>query len=549
MLDLENSAAEFHQLAQSIVVTLADRDAGSSQDGAAEAGDLGTFALVIQEACNALETCLDQPGFDASTARVLQPHIVRTQATIKRLQDRFLSVEWRAVPRSWRVYSTDATILYVTMSCAVLISTKILGGTKELNGDKPRDTLLDLIRALDVCLIATSAPGRDRRECIYSLLTSLQRLHALIATPNGKSQAHGADVTEERPPKRPRVEVSQESTLPTWPVRATGKVLELPGEPDLETFLSRYRERPFIVRRWAEDWPAMQPHICSDESEVQPQFNPRWASRSYLETLSGVGRVVPVEIGRAYTDATWTQAIVGWDHFLDHAGWTRAGQAREGEGLQPGDTPTTIYLAQHSLLVQFPQMERDMIRPDLLYSCPPAPSWMLEYKAPVDEESGDEVIVNAWIGPAGTTSPAHTDPYHNLFVQVIGHKQFWLAPPDADEHGAMYHFSAWDNTSSANAGSEAEEPDATRHSAAAFAHMDNTSQLDVFEAVSAVTGDKEATGTASSSGHDPFPLFTEHVEPKALSSVLGPGDMLYIPPKWWHAVKSLSKSISMSHFF
>jgi hypothetical protein len=30
----------------------------------------------------------------------------------------------------------------------------------------------------------------------------------------------------------------------------------------------------------------------------------------------------------------------------------------------------------------------------------------------------DDVAVNAWLGPANTSSPCHTDPTHNLLCQV-----------------------------------------------------------------------------------------------------------------------------------
>jgi lysine-specific demethylase 8 len=34
-----------------------------------------------------------------------------------------------------------------------------------------------------------------------------------------------------------------------------------------------------------------------------------------------------------------------------------------------------------------------------------------------------------------------------------------------------------------------------------------------------------------------FPAFFEHVYPHAMEAVLGPGDMLVLPPGWWHAMR------------
>jgi lysine-specific demethylase 8 len=43
-----------------------------------------------------------------------------------------------------------------------------------------------------------------------------------------------------------------------------------------------------------------------------------------------------------------------------------------------------------------------------------------------------------------------------------------------------------------------------------------------------------------------FPLFQKV---KCVESVLQPGDMLYIPPKWWHYLRSLDTSFSVSFWW
>jgi hypothetical protein len=59
------------------------------------------------------------------------------------------------------------------------------------------------------------------------------------------------------------------------------------------------------------------------------------------------------------------------------------------------------YLAQHSLLDQIPALAADICTPD--------------YCALGE---GKLQAVNAWLGPAGTVTPLHHDPHHNLLAQV-----------------------------------------------------------------------------------------------------------------------------------
>ena len=63
--------------------------------------------------------------------------------------------------------------------------------------------------------------------------------------------------------------------------------------------------------------------------------------------------------------------------------------------------------------------------------------------------------VNAWIGPANTVTPLHTDPHHNIFVQVVGCKYFQLFSPDQTDK--MYPHESGLTTNSSQV--DAEAPD------------------------------------------------------------------------------------------
>lgn len=147
------------------------------------------------------------------------------------------------------------------------------------------------------------------------------------------------------------------------------------------------------------------------------------------------------------------------------------------------------YIAQHQLFNQIVELLDDIREPE--YCC----------LSDTYEKSGDGVDVNAWFGPAHTVSPMHYDPKHNLLTQIVGSKAILLADPKYNDDIYPYEDALLFNTSQVNP----EKPD-----------------------------------------FDQFPKFKDV---PLMQCVLEPGDMLYIPPKWWHHVRSLSASFSVSFWW
>lgn len=107
--------------------------------------------------------------------------------------------------------------------------------------------------------------------------------------------------------------------------------------------------------------------------------------------------------------------------------------------------------------------------------------------------------VAGWIGPAGTVTGYHVDWGDNLLAQICGRKEVRLVSP-AESH-LMYPSRRFDQ------GTTSSEVDADQYDA------------------------------------DRFPLFRKARQRRI---VLHPGDMLFIPRGWWHYVRSLDQSISVS---
>lgn len=109
---------------------------------------------------------------------------------------------------------------------------------------------------------------------------------------------------------------------------------------------------------------------------------------------------------------------------------------------------------------------------------------------------------NFWFGPAGAFSPLHFDNADNLFAQIHGEKRFVLFSPDQREN--LYY--PWTET-----------------------------QLIHFSPVNVADPDLER-----------FPLFAQA---RAMDCTLVPGDLLFLPAKWWHYVYACTTSISLSHWW
>ncbi|XP_066594411.1 bifunctional peptidase and arginyl-hydroxylase JMJD5 isoform X1 [Prorops nasuta] len=148
----------------------------------------------------------------------------------------------------------------------------------------------------------------------------------------------------------------------------------------------------------------------------------------------------------------------------------------------------TGYLAQHQLFEQIPELKNDFTIPD--------------YCSFSDNEDVDEEPdINAWFGPANTISPLHFDPKNNLLCQVFGLKRVILYPPEDTEYLYPYDTRLLDNTAQVDPGN----PD-----------------------------------------YEKWPAFKKA---KGIICLLNPGEILFIPPKWWHHVTSLTPSFSISFWW
>ncbi len=118
---------------------------------------------------------------------------------------------------------------------------------------------------------------------------------------------------------------------------------------------------------------------------------------------------------------------------------------------------------------------------------------------PLTTKSKHPTDTRLWIGSKGTCSGLHTDLKDNIFAQIVGKKRVFLVP--CNQTHLVHPF------------------------------IDNIVNSEV---------DPE------NYNHEKFPNF---VKADVYSTVVGPGDVLFIPKGWWHYLRSEEPSISINHWF
>ncbi|KAL8662525.1 MAG: hypothetical protein Q9202_004670 [Teloschistes flavicans] len=377
------------------------------------------------------------------------------------------SYPFHSVPLCWRRLFTDASLA----KALALIQRGIRHSCQD-NGDEWID---EAVKVLDMTTIMAGSAGRV--ELIDQLLSALKDFLAEQLPPSGTKRRK----TQPLPPSFP---VSQ--SLPSTNVPAIRFPVQSSVAPSMHAFEAHMKTaQPLRITEAITHWPAMH---------ERP-----WSSPAYLldRTLGG-RRLVPVEIGRSYTDNSWGQSIITFSEFMQRYVL-----------LETADSSQLGYLAQHDLFSQVPSLRNDIAVPDYCYSTPPLskiPGSATGNRPPPPQL--EEPLLNAWLGPAGTVSPLHTDPYHNILCQVVGKKYVRLYSPN--ETPKLYSKGVEDGG----------------------IDMSNTSEVDA--EASCNTLDAE------------YPLF---LQAAYVETILNEGECLYIPLGWWHYVRSLSVSFSVSFWW
>ena len=408
----------------------------------------------ILEALGELES--DDPIAECFSDTCLRPDLA-PEILLQHAHEKLHIFPFKDVQESWKRLYTDASIRK-----AILLFKLHLQRPQH---DFPASWLNDTVKTLDMALIMTGAPRREK--LIEQIFSELQR--HLDECSHFRDYEPIADIFPPESYRAPQIE---------YPVRRATMALS-----DFQKHLKT--ATPIVLTGELLLWPALKHQL--------------WSNPAYLLSKTfGGRRLVPIELGRSYTDDDFGQAIMPFGDFIRN-------YLVKTSGGQIG------YLAQHDLFSQIPGLRKDIITPIFCSTNPPPPAPgtpLANAKIPHLETP----LAKIWLGPAGTISSLHTDPYHNILCQVVGKKYVRLYSPH--ETSKLY-------------------PRGTTEDGI---DMSNTSRVEAQNIEMNLEEDSDGE----------FPLFAEA---EYMETILNEGECLYIPVGWWHYVRSLTVSISVSFWW
>jgi lysine-specific demethylase 8 len=152
------------------------------------------------------------------------------------------------------------------------------------------------------------------------------------------------------------------------------------------------------------------------------------------------------------------------------------------------------YVSQYPIFNELPQLENEI---DSL-----EPYMNIPRLYPAALQSKVRKAATFWLGPAGIVTPIHFDSAHNLLVQIYGRKKLLLIPPQQSR--LLYYPSLH------------------------LGHV-NYSPVDV-----------------EAPDFERFPRFKKATP---LEIELAPGEVLFIPVRWWHYARALERTISLNFWW
>lgn len=477
----------------------------------------------------------------------LLPH--RSDAILRLARERLHTYPYATVPILWRRAFTEASLYLTCQAILQALDAPAAAAADDDNDDDDDDDDVDdansasrradqgadklsegggdwiqaVVEKLDMALIMAGGAGReDDIERIFSAL------EVYLEDPTADSDSEGT--SHSRPTKKQRLfyPFSSSSSIyvgDSWPpppatisiptIMQPIRTLTNPSVLDFQAHVSAPHPdgpQPLLIKGSMTHWPAL---MRGGERN--------WSSPGYFhkKTLGG-RRLVPVEVGRSYTDIGWGQKILSWDGFVGkYILGTISWQKEEGD--VEGEEQRTGYLAQHDLFAQIPSLRKDIAMPDYCYiDIPPTTSLPASFSSSSSSSPApssptppppSSPMLNAWFGPPNTISPLHTDPHHNILTQVVGAKYIRLYPPRA--------------TPNLYARGKSEQGGGI--------DMSNTSFI------------MDVEGGGGEKGEGKFPLF--HKEAGYGECVLRAGEAVFIPRGWWHYVRGLEVSFSVSFWW